>query len=156
MNKNKLVNIAFLGILTVIMALMGYLGLNGQQVEAAPALYVTPIANMNQSADSAYIPFRSVLQYTADGDTAMMSVGAYEWCDVQYIVDTTTLNTTTVTSQFSMNNDTNYVTGPVLANAIVADGTNIVRIPVGARYMSFDVNLSNSNPITFTILGLCK
>jgi len=124
-------------------------------VQAAPPAAPTPIANLVNSNDTLNVTFQSATALTADTNTGGSQLPVYEWVDLQYVIDHGTVNTTTITIQFS-NDNSNWVSGPAIVTDSAADGTDITRVPLFGRYVRFNQNVTNSNPITITLIGLAK
>lgn len=161
MNKNKITNIVTVIMIAVIMLFVGMIGLD-HQAEASPGFAPTPVANLVNSGDATNITFLSQTAITADQDTAGKQLPEFEWCDVQYLItngthEAVTVNTTTLTIQFS-NDNSNWVQGPALVSNSASDTavTDLTRFNTFGRYVGFDVNVTNSNPVTVTLLGVCK
>lgn len=155
MSKDRITNLAilFIAILVFSISIAGIPLL--QDAEAAPALAPTPVANLVGSDSAVAITFQALTPLAADTATVGYRAENSEWCDVQHIIDHGTVNTTTITTQFS-NDRVNWVTGPALVTASAADGTDLTRIPLFGRYVRFNQDVSNTNPISITLLGLCK
>ncbi len=147
--KNKTFNIGLVIIAAAIL-LAGVFLFAGAPVEAAPALAPTPVANLINSDDGAFFNFQPATAITADGQTSQREVLEYDFLDVQYVINHGTVNTTTLTVQYS-NDGSNWVNGVALVSASVADGSSITRVPVFGRYMRVDENVATSSPITITV-----
>jgi hypothetical protein len=127
--------------------------------QPAQALSVTPVANLVYSPDRNYFDVYDTTTIAADTYSKILDISAQEWCDFQYVVDQeidgTDPNTTTVTIQFS-NDRTNWVDGPALATANVADASDMTRLPLFGQYMRFKMDVDNSYTPTWTINAFCK
>ena len=128
---------------------------NAQDVQAAPPAAPTPIADLVNSNDALNVTFQSATALTADTNTGGSQLPTYEWLDIQYVIDHGTVNTTTITVQFS-NDNSNWVSGPAIVTDSAADGSDITRVPIFGRYVRFNQNLTSANTITITLIGLAK
>jgi len=128
---------------------------------AAPPAAPTPVANIPGDSDnSLYVVFSTgAFSITADANTSGRLMQSYEYVDIQSTIDQTAVatvfNTTTITIQFS-NDNSNWTDGPAIVSANVADATTITRLQLFGRYIRFKQDVSNTNPITITLLGLAK
>lgn len=143
---------AVLGGLFIALVVIGSIAGIGQ---AAPVAAPTPIANLVNSGDALNVTFQSATAIAADTNTGGQQLPTYEWVDIQYVIDHGTVNTTTITAQFS-NDNSNWVNGPAIVTDSAADGSDITRIPIFGRYMRFNQNVANTNTITITLIGLAK
>jgi hypothetical protein len=136
----------------VILSILGPAG----SVQAAPPAAPTPVANIAPSDDALNVTFQSQTAIDEDTDTGSVQLGRYEYVDVQHVIDQgTDVNTVTLTIQFS-NDGTNWVNGPALATDNAADATDITRVPLFGRYARINENVTNTNTLTVTVIGLAK
>lgn len=142
--------VALLMILSV-----AFSALPGAPVAAAPMAAPTPVSVSSGSGETDFATFASIEAITADKRSGCVDVARFKQADVQYLVDVTTANTTTVTMQFT-NDKVTYNDGLAVASAITADGSAMQQFPVFGRYMCMYVNVTNSNPITWTITAVLK
>jgi hypothetical protein len=120
----------------------------------------TPVANMNQSPESALVTFSAGTTPTiADAGTDGMQLYTFEYCNLQWITDQTLVagayNTTTLTVNWSMDNST-WSDGPVIIASNVSDADGVVQVPNLGRYMRIYKDVTSANPITITVKGVCK
>ena len=147
-------------LITIIVATMlmvlGILSLMQPVAPVAADTVPTPVYGTGYGSDALPVTLLATEAFIAD-DTATNGVQIYtfEYCNAQYIVDKTDTNATTMTAQWSMDNST-WSAGPVVINANTADGDGLVQIPMLGRYMGFDVNVANTNPITISVKAICK
>ena len=124
-------------------------------VVAAPGAAPTPVANILTSNQAAYFRFQPATAIAADTNTGSVNLSQFNSVDLQYIIDQGTTNTTTLTIQWS-NDGSNWVNGPALVSNNAADASDITRIPAFGRFARINQDVTNSNPITITLLGLAK
>ncbi|MGC8878884.1 MAG: discoidin domain-containing protein [Anaerolineae bacterium] len=116
----------------------------------------TPIANLpGNSQDAVLATFLDNDTSTADAGGPAVQVFTAEYCYMQYIIDQTNGNTTTLKSQYSMD-ATNWVDGITLVSANTTDDSGIVQVPVYARYIRIYEDHTGSNTVTTTVKALCK
>lgn len=116
----------------------------------------TPIANLpGHSQDAILATFLDNDTSTDDAGGPPVQIFTAEYCYMQYIIDQTAGNTTTMTVQYSMD-AVNWVNGITLVSANTADDTGIVQVPVYARYLRVYEDHTGTNPITTTVKALCK
>jgi cytoskeletal protein RodZ len=151
---NKQINLILAFVFALAISIVVLFSFN-QGVGAAPVLAPTPVGNLVQSDNQATVPFQTTTALTADTNSPGRDVQRYEWCDLQTTVDVGTVNTTTITVQFS-NDNSNWDSGPAVLSNIAADETDMTRVALFGRYTRFVQDVTNSNPITITLLGLCK
>lgn len=128
---------------------------------AAPPAAPTPVANIPGDSDnSLYVVFQSgAVSITADTNTSGKLLQGYEYVDLQTTIDQTVVgtenNTTTLTIQFS-NDNSNWDDGPAILSSNAADTTDITRLQLFGRYVRIKQDVTNTNPVTITLLGLAK
>jgi len=91
----------------------------------------------------------------ASGGSAVVDVGNYSRADIMWSIDVGTVNTTTYKLQFS-NDATHWTDGVAVASAITADVTNLAQFYVFGRYARVYATVSNTNPITSTVIAVLK
>lgn len=129
--------------------------LPGAPVAAAPMAAPTPVSVSSGAGATDFSTFYSVEAVTADERSGCVDVSKFKQADIQYLVDVGTVNTTTVTLNFT-NDKVTFNDGLAVASAIVADGSALQQYAVFGRYMCVYVNVANSNPITWTITAVLK
>lgn len=152
--KHKILSLAGLGLVLALIMVVLQLSA-GQNAQAAPPLAPTPVANILGSQQNTYFRFQPATALTADTNTNSIRLDEFNSIDIQYVIDQGTVNTTTLTIQYS-NDGTNWVNGVALVTNSVADGSDITRVPMFGRYARINQNLTNSNAITITLTGLAK
>lgn len=116
----------------------------------------TPIANLpGNSQDAILATFLDADTSTTDAGGPAVQIFTAEYCYMQYIIDQTTGNTTTLKSQYSMD-ATNWVDGITLVSSNTTDDSGIVQVPVYARYLRIYEDHTGTNAITVTVKALCK
>ncbi len=116
----------------------------------------TPIANLpGQSPDAVLVTFLNEDINTSDAGGPAIQIYTAEYCYMQYIIDQTAGNTTTLTVQYSMDAN-NWVSGASLVSGNTSDDSGILQVPVYARYLRIYEDHTGSNAITTTVKALCK
>lgn len=124
-------------------------------VQGAPAAIPTPITQYARESAPKVINFwASPTALTAD-TRSCVNIDGYNTIDLHYIVDQGTVNTTTLTLQFS-NITNDYVNGLAVATANAADTADLKQYQLFGRNVCLHANLTNSNAFTITAVGLAK
>jgi len=125
-------------------------------VNASPNLAPTPVANLPGDSGASVVNFQPATALTSDTNTrSSLDLKDFEYVDLSYTIDHGTVNTTTLTVQYS-NDGSNWVNGVALVSNSAADGSDITRIPMFGRYMRVNQDVTNSNAITITLIGVAK
>ena len=127
----------------------------GGAATAAPAAAPTPVSVSAGSAQPDLFTAYTAAAITADTRSGCVDVSKFQRADVQYLVDVDTVNTTTVTMQFT-NDKVTFIDGLAVASAIVADGSAMQQYQVFGKYMCFYVNVTGTDPITWSISAALK
>lgn len=147
--------------LVMLLALVSALAQRPASVTAAPQAIVTPVASVLYDDTFGRLTFLAGTSVTADGGGTTQNVSPFRTCDVQWDVDVTLVNTTTLTLQFS-NDNTYWSNGAVVASAVTTDtgrsttgSGNLSQFAVFGRYGRVYYDVTNSSPITPSISALC-
>ena len=154
MSKNRVPLAVVAGLLALALLGGAWMGAS-QPAGAAPPAAPTAVANLVTSNGRQLFEPMNIKAIAADFNTEAMDVSAYSWADVAYLIDQGTTNTTTVTIQFS-NDKVTWVSGPAVVSANAADASDITRFPLFGQYMRFNVNVTGSDRITWTISALAR
>lgn len=123
---------------------------------AAPPAAPTPVSVSAADGSPEILTFADEVVMTADGVVGSeLPVYAVQRLDLQHIVDQTVANGTTVTLQYS-NDGSNWVTGPTVATVVSSDLNDMQQYATFGRYNRFYADVSNSNPITITLIAVGK
>ena len=127
-------------------------------VTAAPSAAPTPVS-VNHAGTFADVPvFWSTQVVTADGGSSAQNIQNHQVVDLQWVVDQTlltTMNTTTLKLQFS-NDGVNWIDGASFVSANVADANDMQQYAIFGRYARVYADVSNTNPLTLTVIGVAK
>lgn len=149
--------IAPFAIALLFVAFLGFMLSPVFETSAAPAAQITPVAAENAlTGDTAFITFYSSEALTAD-DQNCVDLQGYSVIDLEYVVDQGTTNTTTV--QLEHTNGTPLTTntdGQVVVSANTADADDLNRFDLYGRYTCVDIDVSNSETITWTVTGVAR
>lgn len=155
----------YLVVLTVAVSLLALLVFGVMltpNVEAAPSnapmAIVTPVASINSSAQQPgilpWIQSEVVVTSTAFGSDRL-NIESFELVDLHYVVDQGTTNNVTITLQFS-NDGVNWVAGPAVLTNSSTDQNDIKQFALFGRYARLNVDATNTNPLTMTLIGVGK
>lgn len=127
--------------------------------QAAPAAAPTPVAAVQRSPAPEFPLFFNAKVLTADTRSSCFDVPDYAVVDLQWIVDQTIVdaaaNTTTLTLQWS-NDNANYVNGVAVASNVITDTDDLQQFQLFGRHACVYADVSNTNPVTLTVLGVVK
>jgi len=127
-------------------------------VTAAPSAAPTPVS-VNHAGTFADVPvFFSTQVLTADGGSSVQNIQNHQVVDLQWGIDQTlltTMNTTTLKLQFS-NDGVNWIDGASFVSANVADANDMQQYAIFGRYARVYADVSNTNPLTLTVIGVAK
>lgn len=142
-------------VLSAALLLLAFGLLTSGPAVAAPPLAPTPVTGF-YSPDGNYFSVLSAQRVTTDTRYIVdSSLASFEQADIQYLVDQGTVNTTTVTVQFS-NDKVNWVSGPALVTSNAADAGDLTPFRLFGRYTAFYVDVTSTDPVTWTINLLAK
>lgn len=149
-----------LGALIVVAAVLfvGSLFFGASNTQPVMAAVITPVAQTARG-DSRIAEFMDTRVLTED-TRVCFDLADYETLDVQYSVDTTGPNATTVTMQQTNIDPTSgpFNSGVVIATvpATPADANAMTQTAAFGRWNCAFVDVTDSTPITFTIIGVAK
>lgn len=150
--KNRVLAAVFGGLVIALVVIGSIVGIG----QAAPPAVPTPLANpISLTTGPLNVTFQSATAIAADTNTSGVQLPAYGQLALQYTIDQGTVNTTTITLQYS-NDNTNWFNGLAVVSANAADTTDGIFLPLGWRYVRFNQDVANSNPITITMIGVAK
>ena len=150
-----------MALLVTALLMIGILvAMPADNISAAPAPAITPASVTYSATPGKVLDFLRVpVSYTADFNTSSLTVMDFEAMDLQYVIDQTPINsnpnTTTLKLQFS-NDNTNWVDGSTLVSANSADAGDLAQYAVFGRYARINVDVTNSNPITISVIAVGK
>jgi len=160
--KTRTSKIAILAMTVAFLTVFGVMAISFSTAQAdipGPLAAPTPVSVNPGSGIGQYALLWSAKAITQDTATAAMTVLNYGKADLQYLVDQTAVagapNTTTVKLQFS-NDGVNWIDGLGLATANVADGGDMNQFAVFGRFLRLYADVTNSNPVTWTLSAAAK
>lgn len=131
-----------------------------RQVNAAPALAVlTPVSNNNTNNG---VHIQQFFNGPITADTyACADLSTWDVMDLQYRIDQGTTNTTTLTMQRyniapPLVVTPIYESGATVVNANAADAHADLQVSLFDRYTCVLADVTNSNPVTLTVIGVAK
>ncbi len=139
------------------LSVMGGAALN---VSAAPQAAVTPVAVTlpNGGGESAIVKFYTAKSITADEQNCL-DLREYRTLDLEFVVDQTTTNTTTVILEHTIGAGADLTTntvGQTVVSANAADADDLNRFDLYGVYTCVDINVTNSNAVTWTVWGIAR
>jgi hypothetical protein len=150
--KNKTL---WLSVLLPALLFMGLAGLLATPAAVAgPAAIPTPVSITPGNGAPQLVTLFNANVSTADSSGAA-AVIAGEKVDLQWLIDQTAVNTVTLKLQFS-NNGVNWIDGATFVTNNAADAGDMQQYALFGRYLRAHADVSNSNPVTVTVIGLVK
>jgi len=122
---------------------------------AAPLDAPTPVSINHSGVRSDVVTFYSRKAITADGNTGFQNLADHSIMDLQWVIDQGTVNTNTLKLQIS-NDGLNWVDLVTFVTANAADVNSMQEYAVFGRYARVNADVSNSNPLTLTVIGVAK
>lgn len=123
------------------------------------AAVITPVAQTARGAESARVAQYFYSQRITQDTRVCFDLKDYETVDLQYQVDATLANATTVKLQQT---NIDPVNGPFNDAQTVAtvstptDANTMTQLGLFGRWNCVLADVTNSNPITFTVVGVAK
>lgn len=155
MNTRKPFVIAAVAIAFVLMLSLMFLP-QADQASAAPQAAPTPAASVNlPGVASGIVTFWETKVITEDGNSSTQNIANHAVADLQVVLDHGTANTVTLKIQFS-NNGTNWVDGATVGSALGVDTNTLQQYAVFGRFARVNADVTNTNPLTVTIIGVAK
>lgn len=130
-------------------------GIQPNVVQGAPNAIPTPISQYTSQPAPKVINFWATATALTADTRSCVNIDGYNTLDLHWIIDQGTVNTTTLTLQFSNITDS-YVDGVAVATANTADSTDFQQFQVFGRNVCLHANLANANAWTLTAVGLAK
>lgn len=157
MNIRK--NLLALVATAVILLFVGLVAFGpSRDVAAAPQAAVTPVAGVVHSGvRSDNLTFFSTEVITQDGCSALLNIQDHAKVDLQWIIDQGTTNTTTFTTRWTNTGSaSNLVTDATVVSANTADATSGGQFALFGRQACIYADVSNTNTLTVTFIGVAK
>lgn len=131
-----------------------------QDVAAAPQAAITPVASNDPlgGGNSVLVKFYDGEALTAD-DQECRDLREFRTIDLEFVVDQGTTNTTTVTLEHTNGAGADLTvntTGQTVVSANAADADDLNTFDLYGVYTCVDINVTNSNPITWTVYGVAR
>lgn len=151
-----------LSVLVATAALLLFVGLvsfgPSYNASAAPQAAVTPVANVVHSGvRSDNLTFWTTEVITQDGCSALLNIQDHAKVDLQWVIDQGTTNTTTFTTRWTNTGSTaNLVTDATVVSANAADATSGGQFALFGRQACIYADVSNTNTLTVTFIGVAK
>lgn len=130
-----------------------------QAAQPVPLAAPTPVAAVVRSTQPEFPVFFNERALTADARSSCFEVPDYSVVDLQYLIDQTLVasaaNTTTLTLQWS-NDNANFVNGLAVATNNTTDTNDLQQFQLFGRHACIYADVTNTNPVTITVLGVVK
>jgi hypothetical protein len=153
MNKRFSLGIAVIVFAVAIVA--GSFLLPAPAVQGAPHAIPTPITQSPRTAAPKVINFWSSATGLTSDTRSCVNIAGYNTLDLHYVIDQGTVNTTTLTLQFS-NISGAYVNGLAVVTANAADTADLKQYNVFGNEVCLYADVVNSNAWTITAVGIAK
>lgn len=143
----------------VIVAVLALAALNlvmGPPTQDVQAAVITPVSQTGRDG-SRLAEFFDVRAITVD-TRVCFDLADFEVMDLQYQVDATDANTTTVKVQQTNIDPTvgPFNDGVTIATVIAADADTFLQTGLFGRWNCVYADVTNTNPVTLTIIGVAK
>jgi hypothetical protein len=138
----------------MLVALILIAGLSMQPATISADTVPTPVY-VSGSDDALYVNYWSSSAITASAGSNPYQLVAYEYQDVQFVIDQTDVNTATIKVQWS-NDNSNWSDGPNIVADNAADADGMVQVANLGRYTRMYATLANSNEVTITVKAVAK
>lgn len=152
--------VAFVTTAAIVVSLfVGLVFTTMPSAEAAPAAAITPVSFSGQSGDNAKITF---FNGNIAADTRIChDLSNYNKLDLQYVIDQGTVNTTTLSLQWSNDHNPSTSTGNYLAQATIvsanaADASGGNQFLTAGQYICVLADVANSNALGLKVLAVAK
>lgn len=153
----------------VALIVMVFASIRAEQASAAPQAAVTAVAVTlpNGGGESVLIKFYSAKSLTAD-EQECRDLREFRVVDLEFVVDQTVVatgigadgpNTTTVTLEHSNGAGATLAvntTGQTVVSSNSADADDLNRFDLYGVYTCVDINVANSNPVTWTVYAVAR
>lgn len=120
----------------------------------AYAFAPTPQTFNASRADAGIVVWASAKTITAD-TRVCQDTRNYNAADVQWVTDQGTANSTTIKLQFS-NDGVNFTDGATLVSSNTSDSSDLNRQLLYGRYSCVYFDVTNTNPLVVTAIGVAK
>lgn len=156
--SNKFLSVLLAAVL-IIATFTGAFLATMPSADAAPAAAITPVSFSGQSGDNAKVVF---FNGNIAADTRVChDLSNYNKLDLQYVIDQGTVNTTTLSLQWSNDHNPSTNTGNYLAQATIvsanaADASGGNQFLTAGQYMCVLADVANSNALGLKVLGVAK
>lgn len=127
--------------------------------DAAPAAAITPVSFSGQGGDNEKVVF---FNGNIAGDSrTCVDLSNYNKIDIQYVTDQGTVNTTTLTLEWSNDynqaaNTGNFETQGTVVSANAADAHGGNQFLIAGQWSCLFANTTNTNTLGLKVLGLAK
>lgn len=157
--KRKETALCLVSMALLFALLLMALGLNTEMgtVVAAPLAAPTPVTSGLVPNGPAKVPVEFFVTevITTDLASEAFQLANYSLLDVQYVIDQGTVNTATLKLQHS-NDGSNWTDGTSLVTSNAADAAVLNQYYNFGRYTRVYGDVTNSNPVTVTVIGVAK
>ncbi len=156
--KRKETALCLVSMALLLALLLMVLGLNPEMESAiaAPLAAPTPVISGWNADNSRYpVNFWLTEVITADGGTEAFTLANYEALDLQYVIDQTSVNTMTLKLQHS-NDGSHWTDGASIVASNAADANALNQFANFGLYSRVYADVTNTNPVTVSVIGVAK
>ena len=159
MSKNNRNPAIYIAILVSLLALTGT-WFAPARIQPVQAAVITPIAQT--ARDTARVATFWNNEVVIADTRRCFDLGSYEVMDLQYVANATLANTTTVTLQqtnmdpAAANPTPVYNAADAIATVVSTDASAFAQVGLFGRWNCVNVDVTNANPLTLTIIGVAK
>lgn len=144
----------------LVLALLFFGSLIGvrPQSETVYAAVVTPVSVNARGGEDARVAEFFVSRAITSDTRVCFDLSEYETMDLQYKVDATAANTTTVSVQQTNIDPSSgpFNSANAIATVVSTDADTFSQVGLFGRWNCVYADVTNSNPVTFTIIGVAK
>jgi hypothetical protein len=159
MSKLRTVSATGGAIVLSLALLAALLMMPAQAAQPGPIAGPTPVSAVVRSAQPEFPVFFSTDVITADTRSDCFEVPDYSAVDLQFLIDQTIVagapNTVTLALQHS-NDLTTFTTSANVVAANITDTSDLVQMGLFGRHTCVLADVTNTNPVTITAIGVVK
>ncbi len=147
--RNALVLVLLVGLV------LGSLSVLQPAPNAALAALPTPISMSDRTDATDNVTFWNSKPITSSQGSTVAELPGAEVLDLQYVIDETIANSTTLKLQYS-NDNSHWTDGPTVVATVQADANGLDQYANFGRYTRLYATLVGSDPVTLTALAVAK
>ncbi len=149
--KNLILTVA----VTMVVVMAFFAAFAVPSAQAGPMAAPTPVVSGYSAKPASELTWLAGVATTADGGSTALNVAGWQATDIQYVIDQGTTNTVTLKLQFS-NDGVNWTDGATLVTDNAADASVLSQAAVFGKWARVYADVTNTNPVTITAIGIMK